>query len=216
MLKGAIFDHDGLMFDTEKVWQSNWQKQAKLRNIILTQEFVHDISGTSGATMKAVIEKYYHVQDGSEIMATVIDGVHHDLAICLEEKKGLHEILEMLQKNGVRIAVASSSPKEMIMRNLKNAQIDQYFEIVVSSQFMKHSKPAPDIFLEAAKQIQLAPSECYVFEDAINGVKAGYAAGCKTIMIPDITQPDEDTKRIAYAIFPSLIEAMEAIEQDKI
>lgn len=87
MLKGAIFDHDGLMFDTEKVWQYNWQKQAAANNIILPERFKYDISGTSGSTMKAVIEKYYRVPDGTEIMHTVIDHVHHDLSLSLEEKK---------------------------------------------------------------------------------------------------------------------------------
>ena len=150
MLKGAIFDHDGLMFDTEKVWQCNWQKQAAANNIILPEKFKYDISGTSGSTMKAVIEKYYRVPDGTEIMHTVIDHVHHDLSLSLEEKKGLHEILEMFQSKGVIMAVASSSDEEMIRRNLKKAGIEQYFQAVVSSHHLARSKPAPAVFLEAA------------------------------------------------------------------
>lgn len=216
MLKGAIFDHDGLMFDTEKVWQYNWQKQAAANNIILPERFKYDISGTSGSTMKAVIEKYYRVPDGTEIMHTVIDHVHHDLSLSLEEKKGLHEILKMFRAKGIIIAVASSSDEEMIRRNLNKAGIEQYFQAVVSSHHLARSKPAPDVFLEAAKQIHLDPAECYVFEDAINGVKAGYAAGCRTIMIPDMTLPDEETKQKASAIYPSLIEAMKAIEEGRI
>ena len=134
MLKGAIFDHDGLMFDTEKVWQSNWQKQAHARGIILPDVFKHDVSGTSGDMMKSVVEKYYGVDDGTEIMNLVIAGVHHDLSISIEEKKGLHEIIEMFAAHGVAMAVASSSPENMIVRNLQNAGIDQYFQAVVSGQ----------------------------------------------------------------------------------
>ncbi len=216
MLKGAIFDHDGLMFDTEKVWQSNWQKQAHARGIILPDVFKHDVSGTSGDMMKSVVEKYYGVDDGTEIMNLVIAGVHHDLSISIEEKKGLHEIIEMFAAHGVAMAVASSSPENMIVRNLQNAGIDQYFQAVVSGQHVSHSKPAPDIFLLAAEKIGIDPSECYVFEDAINGVKAGHAAGCRMIMIPDMTQPDEDTKKIAAAILPSLLDAAKEIEEGRL
>lgn len=216
MLKGAIFDHDGLMFDTEKVWQSNWQKQARARGIVLPDVFKHDVSGTSGDMMKSVVEKYYGVDDGTEIMNLVIAGVHHDLSISIEEKKGLHEIIEMFAARGVAMAVASSSPGNMIVRNLQNAGIDQYFQAVVSGQHVSHSKPAPDIFLLAAEKIGIDPCECYVFEDAINGVKAGHAAGCRTIMIPDMTQPDEDTKKIAAAILPSLLDAAKEIEEGRL
>lgn len=122
----------------------------------------------------------------------------------------------MFRAKGIIIAVASSSDEEMIRRNLNKAGIEQYFQAVVSSHHLARSKPAPDVFLEAAKQIHLDPAECYVFEDAINGVKAGYAAGCRTIMIPDMTLPDEETKQKASAIYPSLIEAMKAIEEGRI
>jgi len=213
MLKGAIFDHDGLMFDTEKIWQKNWQKEASAMGIILPEEFKYEICGSSGDLMNAVIKKYYGVKDGREIINRVVECVHQDEAVSIEEMKGLRDILTMFEKHGVVMAVASSSPEAMIRKNLENAGIASYFQAVVSGQHVAHGKPDPDIFLLAAEKMHIDPQECYVFEDAMNGVKAGFAAGCRTIMIPDMMQPDEEIRRLAYAVLPSLTEASQKIEQ---
>ena len=118
MLKGAIFDHDGLMFDTEKVWQANWKKEADKLGIELPEEFKKEICGSSGQHMLDIIQKYYHVEDGSDIRARVRQGVADDEKKHLDMKEGLLDILDMFQKHGVKMAVASSSGKEMIETNL--------------------------------------------------------------------------------------------------
>ena len=215
MLAGAIFDMDGLMFDTEQIWQKNWKLIADEMGVDLAEEFKFNICGTNGALMNAVIEKYYHVEDGAPIAADCKRRVHDDLLESCPEKPGVHEILEFLKKNGVRIAVASSSTPEQIRRNLKNTNTEHLVDAVVSGSQVAHGKPAPDIFLKAAEEIGLPASECYVFEDAFNGVRAGYASGAKTIMIPDLSQPDDEMRRIA-SVYPSLIEAMEAIEKGEV
>jgi beta-phosphoglucomutase-like phosphatase (HAD superfamily) len=216
MLKGAIFDHDGLMFDTEKIWQKNWQKVASSMGIVLPEEFKHDICGSSGALMNAVVRKYFGVKDGSEIIEKVVAGVHADEAFSIDEKPGLREILEMFKRHGVIMAVASSSPEEMIRKNIEKAGLSGYFKALVSGQHVAHGKPAPDIFLLAAEKIGIDPKDCYVFEDAFNGVNAGAAAGCCTIMIPDMAQPDEEIRKKADAVYGSLLEACDAIENEKI
>jgi HAD superfamily hydrolase (TIGR01509 family) len=216
MLKGAIFDHDGLMFDTEKIWQANWHRAAEEIGVELPADWVHHISGTSGSHMKKVIEKYYHLEDGSELQAKVMKRVQEDEAVHIDAKKGLQEILDMFKKNGVKMAVASSSPRSMIERNLRNGKVDGYFDAVVSSTEVQHGKPEPDVFLKAAELLNLKPAECYVFEDAYNGVRAGHAAGCFTIMIPDQVQPDADIRKIANGIFATLCEASFAIEKKDI
>ena len=216
MLKGAIFDHDGLMFDTEKIWQKNWKELADERGITLPEEFKHDICGTSGALMNQVIEKYYGVEDGAPIAAECVKRVHDDEAKHIDPKEGLDTILKMFKEHGVVMAVASSSPEAMIRRNLANGGVADYFEAVVSGQSVAHGKPAPDIFLKAAEMIGIAPEDCYVFEDAFNGVRAGAAAGCKTIMIPDMTQPDDEMRSLAACVCVSLTEASEKIEKGEL
>ena len=75
---------------------------------------------------------------------------------------------------------------------------------VVSGQQVEHGKPAPDIFILAADKIGCAPEECYVFEDSANGIRAGAAAGCYTIMIPDLIEPDAELRGLADAVYGSL------------
>lgn len=217
MLKGAIFDHDGLMFDTEKVWQANWKMVADEMGITLPEEFKNEICGSDGQHTLDVIQKYYHVEDGSEIRKRVIKNVSDDeVSKPIEMKPGLLEILDMFKRNGVKMAVASSSPKELILLNLKRSNLEGYFETVVSGKEVDHGKPAPDVFLLAAARLGLDPKECYVFEDAFNGVEAGVSSGAKTIMVPDLLQPTEEIRNKVHAVCKTLKEASERIENNLI
>ena len=211
MLKGAIFDMDGLMFDTEQIWQKNWKLIADEMGVTLAEDFKYNICGTSGALMNSVIEKYYGVEDGSAIAADCKKRVHDDLMEFTPEKPGVHEILEFFRDAGVRIAVASSSSVEQIKRNLQNTNTEEFIEVIVSGSELKRGKPEPDIFLAAAERLGIDPQECYVFEDAFNGVKAGHAAGCCTIMIPDQMQPTEEIRALADAVCGSLVEARDLL-----
>ena len=211
MLKGAIFDMDGLMFDTEQIWQKNWKLIADEMGVTLAEDFKYNICGTSGALMNSVIEKYYGVEDGSAIAADCKKRVHDDLMEFTPEKPGVHEILEFFRDAGVRIAVASSSSVEQIRRNLQNTNTEEFIEVIVSGSELKRGKPEPDIFLAAAERLGIDPQECYVFEDAFNGVKAGHAAGCCTIMIPDQMQPTEEIRALADAVCGSLVEARDLL-----
>ena len=215
MLKGAIFDMDGLMFDTEQIWQKNWNKTADEMGITLPEEFKYNICGTSGKLMNSVIEKYYGVADGAPVAAKVKQMVHDDLIDFTPEKPGIHEILEFFRQKGVHMAVAPSSTEEVIRRNLKNTNTEDYIEAIVSGAGMKNGKPAPDIFLKAAEMLGIDPKECYVFEDAFNGVTAGYNAGCRTIMIPDMSQPTDEIRAMATGgVYESLLAAKEALENE--
>lgn len=215
MLKGVIFDMDGLMFDTEQIWQKNWNKTAAEMGISLPEEFKFNICGTSGKLMNSVIEKYYGVEDGAPIAAKVKQMVHDDLIDFTPEKPGIHEILEFFKEKGVRMAVASSSSEEVIRRNLKNTNTEDYIEAIVSGVGMTNGKPAPDIFLKAADMLGIDPKECYVFEDAFNGVTAGYNAGCRTIMIPDMSQPTEEIRAMATGgVYENLLAARDALAKE--
>ena len=110
------------------------------------------------------------------------------------------------------MAVASGSPCSLIERNLQLVDIATYFSVIVSTQEVEHGKPAPDVFLEAAHRLQVEPKYCLVFEDAINGVKAGLRGGFPTIMIPDLVQPDPEWKTSLYGVFDTLGQAMVKIK----
>ena len=114
----------------------------------------------------------------------------------------------------MKTAVASSSSLEDIRDNLGRLGLLEYFDALVSGHELPsgHEKPAPDIFLLAAERIGCAPEDCYVFEDGVNGCLAGIAAGCATVMIPDLFQPTEELRQNCAGIFESLTRAREAVE----
>ncbi len=213
-MRGAIFDMDGLMFDTEMVWQKNWHAIADKMGVTLEDSFLMDICGSSGRDMERAVEKHYHVTDAKPIITECINQVHHDLEIEVIEKPGLHEILQWLKENDFKIAVASSSSREIIQRNLIKTNTLQYIDVYCSGQEVQHGKPAPDLFLKAASLINVPIEECYVFEDAYNGVRAGHAANAKTIMIPDRIAPNEEMEQKAYAICSSLLEALKQVKEN--
>ncbi|MBU5477910.1 HAD family phosphatase [Eubacterium sp. MSJ-13] len=212
--KGAIFDMDGLMFDTEKVFQQTWHEIADENGVKLSDKFVKDISGTNGEYMCHVIEKHYGVADGSIIMKDCMSRVRKKLEIYVPKKKGIDEILDFFQKKHVKLAVASSSSKEQIRQNLVNSELEKYFDEIVSGTDVKHGKPEPDIFLLAAEKIGCRPQDCYVFEDSENGIRAGVAAGCITVMVPDLISPSEQIREICGHICDDLIEAINILNND--
>jgi HAD superfamily hydrolase (TIGR01509 family) len=210
MKKGAIFDMDGLMFDTEQMYQSGWSELAKEQGVALPEGFKKEIGGTAGEDLLNILRKYYPGKDPVLLLRWVQNSVHEQLLAEIPVKPGLHELLDYFKENGVRLAIASSSPEKVIRSNLEVSGLTDYFDEIVSAQGMKHGKPNPDIFLLAAERLCLDPKDCYVLEDAVNGVKAGLAAGCETIMVPDLVEPDEEIRRLAH-VCASLSEVKEKI-----
>ena len=198
--KGAIFDMDGVLFDTERLYQKTWGELAAEYGVSLGNRFVMEISGTNGERMKRVVEKYYHVSNGSVVIEACMERMKEKLDLHVPVKKGVYEILEYFRRLGMPIAVASSSSRG-------------YFSEIVSGSEVKSGKPSPDIFLLAAKKIGCKAEECFVFEDSENGVMAGYSAGCFTIMVPDLIKPSEEIRFICSKICPDLLQARDEIEE---
>lgn len=216
MKKGAIFDMDGLLFDTEQLYQDSWNVLAVEFGQTPVPDFAKAISGTNGEQMRKVVQTYYPSIDADEYIKRCLERVDRLEETHVPEKPGLHTILNGLKKNGVRMAVASSSPAHMIRRNLQVAGVESFFDVVVSSSQVEHGKPAPDIFLLAASQLGFEPEECYVFEDSFNGIRSGAAAGCAAVMIPDQVPPTEEIQSLCTGIYSNLAEAMDAIEKGNI
>lgn len=213
MLKGAIFDMDGLMFDTERIYRESWKILAGEFGQTHNPEFPAAVAGTSGETMRKVVHKYYPDLDPEIFINACYKKVSDVTSAEIPIKPGLGKILKLFKKSGIRMAVASSSQLPVIERNLKTSGVAQYFDVVVSgiNPDIRAGKPAPDIFLYAAMQLGIDPQDCYVFEDSLNGIRAGHAAGATAVMIPDTMEPTEEIRRICR-IYSDLVAAADAIE----
>ena len=154
MIDAVIFDIDGLMFDSECVWKTLWEPALAKFGRTVPEGLPAAACGTTGDAAIAVIRKYC----GEDIDA---EGVFHEFyriaaerfAQGVPKKPGLDELLAYLKGQGVPMAVASSSPVSIIEGDLRAGEVEGYFDHIVSGQFVEHSKPAPDIFLEAAHRL---------------------------------------------------------------
>ncbi len=203
-IKGAIFDMDGVLFDTEQMYRETWNEIADSYGITLDGDFVYAVSGTNGEQMCRVVEQFYHVPDGSVIVRACKKRLQEKLAIHVPVKKGVRELLEFFRSRNIPVALASSSNIRQIRFNLESTNLDPYFDEIVSGEHVQRSKPAPDIFLHAARQIGCRPEQCLVFEDSFNGVRAGHEAGCVTIMIPDLVPPTDEIAACCAGVYPDL------------
>ena len=211
-MRGAIFDMDGLLLDTERLYRESWVEMAKQFGQRADPAFPSAVSGTSGEGMRQVIRKYYPAVHAFAFQAGCIarvDGILDEQGPPV--KPGAREILEYFRARGFKTAVASSTKKERILSNLRQAGMSGLFDAIVSGQEAARGKPEPDVFLLAAERIGCAPGDCYVFEDSLNGVRAGMAAGCLTVMVPDLIQPTGDLA--VSRVCASLLEAKALIEK---
>ena len=212
-MRGIIFDMDGVLFATEAIWQKCFNKAARERGLVLDDSFRKEVGGSNGEHMRQTVRKHFHTSDPDSIIKQVYGYVDDELAKNLPEKPGLHEILADLKEKGYHIAVASASPHSTIESNLQRSNVRDYFEVILSGEEVEHSKPDPDIFIKAAEKLGIPNEECYVIEDAYNGVKAGTAAGSKVIMVIDTQIPNEQISSLCYKVCNSLLEVIPYIEK---
>ena len=206
-MNGGIFDMDGLLFDSERLYQQTWHAMAAEAGAVLDGSFAPAICGTVGAAEEAVVARYIPGVEPKAFIAEANRRTMELMAQGVPLKPGVFEILDGMRAAGWRMAVASSSPMEMIRRNLGSAGLTGYFDALVSGTEAPRGKPAPDVFLLAARRLGLAAADCWVFEDSLNGVRAGLAAGCKTVMVPDLVPPTPEALRMCAGVWPDLAEA---------
>ena len=216
MKKGAIFDMDGTLIDTERLYQQGWFSVAEEFGEKSSMDLAKSVSGTSNDQMREVVHSFYPNVDADLYVERVIAFVKKRTDEHIDLMPGVREILQFFKDNGIKMSVASSSPKEIIKINLTRVGIADYFDEFVSGEEVENGKPEPDIFLRAAKLIAISPEECYAFEDSLNGIRAAAAAGCAAIMIPDQVEPTEDIKKLTVAICPSLNDALAAIKTGRL
>ena len=214
MLKGVIFDMDGTMFDSEKIWRKMWYQLPETFGMEKNPQVGADMCGTSNEASFRVAKKHFPTLNPVEF---VTEGIrqYRELVILEqpEEKPYLHELVNYLHEQGYKLSVASGSPAELIVLNLSRAGIKDYFSAFVGGQDVACGKPAPDIFLKAAHDMGVEPEACLVIEDGENGIRAAKAAGCIPVMIPDLEQPCEEVKALCSAIYENMGELLEELKK---
>ncbi len=206
MIEGVLFDMDGLMFDTEPISRDGWIHAGQEMGRSIDESVVLQLRGTSASQGDAVLRRIF----GDDFDCDKARRIRTQyLTDTLEKngipvKEGLIELLSYLKENGIPAVLATSTNRERAMDYLRRAGVDGYFSGSVCGDEAGRSKPYPDIFLRAAKEIDRDPKKCMVLEDSPNGIRAGSAAGCITVMVPDLTPPNDELRAACFRIVPSL------------
>ena len=214
-MTGAIFDMDGLLIDSERIFQRIWRELAAEAGVILDDTFAEAMCGSSGKVTEAVLRRYVPGVDPQALIAECYRRVIEVEKKYIPLKPGTVEILEGMKRCGFRTALASSSPLDMIERNLEITDLAAFFDELISGTEVRHGKPEPDIFLLAAGRLGLPARDCYVFEDSVNGIRAGIAAGCMAVMVPDLVQPTPEVRALCHGVYPDLSAAWRAISEEQ-
>ena len=205
-VSAIIFDMDGVLFDSEAVYEVAWRKAAReqgLSNI----DFVHKKTlgmGQEGAM--AVLQAHY----GRDFDANAFWKYTSRLAEEYEEKNTIplkpycKEILAYLSGKGYRLAVASSSAYEWVEKLLKRAGLYSYFSEVLGGDEIKNAKPAPDIYKVAVERLGIEAEHCVAVEDSPSGILSAHAAGVRCVMVPDRIEAPKNIKPMVWKLCDSL------------
>ena len=216
MIEAVLFDMDGLMFDTERMYQKAWLQAGRQMGAPMEPEIVDRLRGRNREGCARVCREVFGEEFDFDAMRTACRAL---MARWIEDdglpvKPGLYELLAELERRGIPAVLATSTTRDSAWGHLQRAKVDRYFLGAVCGDEVSHSKPDPEVFLKAAALAGKDPARCMVLEDSPAGVRAGAAAGCFTVMVPDLTAPDEELKKLADEILPGLRDVIPLLDRD--
>ncbi len=208
---GVVWDLDGVLADTAAQHFSAWRDALKKRGIDFSQE---DFSQTFGMRNEEIIKKILGDSISGEDMQSIAQekelAFRSQISGALQSLPGVMKLLKELKDNNYRMALATSAPLENAKVILETLGITEYFDAIVSGEDVEKGKPDPEVFLKAAKRIDVKASNCLVFEDSIAGIQAAKGAGMKCIAV-SITHTVEK-----LSLADLVVKSLEEVEMHKV
>jgi HAD superfamily hydrolase (TIGR01509 family) len=186
---GFIFDLDGTLIDTMPLHYRAWNEAMQRAGLTckLDEEFFYSLGGVPARRVTELFAKRYGRQFGEVRILREKEVLFAGLQA---DAKLIAPTVEFARRVAAThpVAVASGGPRKVVLQSLKICGLKSLFSIVVTSDDVAHGKPAPDMFLLAAKRMHVAPEKCLVFEDAAPGILAAKAAGMRWVRVPSRQQ----------------------------
>jgi HAD hydrolase, family IA, variant 3 len=214
-IKAVLFDMDGLMVDTESLSTEAFINSAKAQGYNMTKEETLKVLGFTKANIYQFWIDYFQGTnvDGKKLVDDHYEYIENVLYTVGPEKMPyVEELLKYLRENNYKIAVASSSDTSDIKNNLEKTKLEKYIDEIASGAEVENGKPAPDVFLLAAKRLGVDAKDCLILEDSKAGIKAGKASGAMVFMVPDMFTVDKECEDTADRILTNLGEVIEILE----
>jgi HAD superfamily hydrolase (TIGR01509 family) len=191
VIEAVVFDLDGVLVDSEHVWDEVREELARERGGRWHDRAQADMMGMSSLEWSRYMHDVIGLSESAEeINDEVVRRMQTRYATELPLLPGAREAVRRLFER-FRLGLASSSNREVIDTVLRAAGLAWFFEATVSSEEVPRGKPAPDVFLEAARRLHVTPSRCAAIEDSANGIRAAHAAGMRVVAIPNRRYPPD-------------------------
>lgn len=212
-IKAIIFDMDGLLIDSEPLWQEAGKETLEAYNVVLSDEQNH--SSTGLRTKEWVHWWFNHfgidVAHAPNAETTIIAKALEKIGMNGKGMTGVEYLFDFFKKKRMIMGLASSSPVALIEVVAEKLNIRQHLQAIASAEDLTYGKPHPQVFLDCAEQLNVSPLDCLVFEDSLNGVIAAKSARMKCVAVPDPAFRKDPRWVIADAVLNSLEEFNEEI-----
>ena len=216
MLKALLFDMDGLIFDSEKVVQRSWNMAGNILGYGNIGDHIYNTLGMNaksrGEYFKGVFGEDFPNEKFRDLARENFYGIVEKEGLTV--KTGARELIHYAKQLGYHMAVVTSSRRPYVAEMFKNAGLYEYFDVFVCGDMVTKSKPDPEIYEKACRFLGVRPEYCVAFEDAPAGVESATAAGVDVIMVPDLVQPDSETRYKAWRVIGTLDEAIDILRRE--
>lgn len=209
--KGAIFDLDGTILDSMWVWEQVDVNFLGNRGISVPKDYAKEISAMNIITAaEYTIARFGLPETAEQVAAEWYDMAMKEYAEDVQLKAGAREYMAYLKAKDVKLAVATSSPRELFLPCLENNEIFEFFDTIVTTMEVERGKDFPDVYEEAARRISLKPSECMVFEDILKGIKAAKQGGFYVVALEEdhAIEDREEIRQVSHKYIKDFEELM--------
>lgn len=213
-IRGVLFDMDGVILDSEKLYARFWAAGCEAFGYHMTYQQALGMRSLSAQMGQEYLSSLF----GPEISYAQVRAKRIELMDAyveengIEAKPGIFELLEYLAARQIPYAITTASPNDRIQNHLGRLGLYEKFPHICTAHEVAHGKPAPDIYLLGAKTIAVPPERCLALEDSYTGLLSAHRAGCMATIVPDLDQPGENILSIAYARADSLTDVMDLME----
>lgn len=200
MLEAVIFDLDGSMVDSMWMWKSIDMEYLGRFGITPPDDLQECIGGMSFSETALYFKDRFGLVDDVDTIKADWNRMAWDKYACeVPVKEGVLDVLKYCKAHGIRMGIATSNSRELVENVVKVHHLDHYFGCILTGCDVEKGKPAPDIYLAVADSLSVSPENCLVFEDIIEGIQAGKAAGMRVCAVYDqySAYQDEDKRALA-------------------
>ncbi len=200
-IKAFIFDLDGTLIDTEKIYREVWPKAAQSLGFNLTDEMYLSIRSLGRPYSPAKFREWFgdgfDYNEARRVRKGLFDAYTAEHGI--DRKPGATSLLTFLRQKGIVTAIATATDLDRATQYLKDTGLEGYFDRIISATMVDEGKPSPKVYQYACSELGFEPHECIAVEDAPNGILSASRAGLQVIMVPDQSEPDAATEELLSA-----------------